>query len=247
MRRFGVSRADLDVDFVGAVHADAVNTLLGACLPEGGGETVSPDLIAEWTLNHRLQALIAVRLAGERGPAVINVTCPGCGAAMELDIDVADFVAAPAAGEVAWQSGDGQEVMVRLPCGRDQQQWITERTTDVSAIAGTLVTCVDGAPTPPSFLAPSSWLDGLSDALEAHDPLTTLALRAECPECALTSDHDLDLESLLMREFADAQRSLLDEVCRLAAAFHWSEGEIVALPPWRRARYLARLDAGSLA
>jgi len=245
MRRFGAARVDLDVDFVGGVRADVVDTLLGACLGEDDSEPLSPDLIGEWTLNRRLQALIAVRLAGEREPATINVTCPGCGAAMELDIDVEDFVAAPAADEVAWKSGDGQEVRVRLPRGRDQRQWITEGTTDVSAIAGTLVTCVDAAPTPPSFLAPNSWLDGLSDVLEVHDPLTTLALRADCPECALTSDHDLDLESLLMREFADAQRSLLDEVCRLAAAFHWTEAEIVALPPWRRARYLARLDAWS--
>jgi hypothetical protein len=190
---------------------------------------------------------MAVRLAAECGPAAISVACPGCGAAMELDIDVAEFVAAPAAGDVVWRSGDGQEVRVRLPCGRDQQRWIMDGTSDLATIAGMLVTSINGTPTPPSFLAPSEWLEGLGDTLEAHDPLTTLTLSAECPECVLTSEHDLDLESLLMREFADAQRLLLDQVCRLAAAFHWSESEIVALPPWRRARYLARLDAGSLA
>jgi hypothetical protein len=35
---------------------------------------------------------------------------------------------------------------------------------------------------------------------------------------------------------------LLHDLAHIAHAFHWSEAQILALPAWRRARYLAHID-----
>ena len=245
-RPFGDSVASLDVDVGGAGQARAMTGVLSACLADDEGERLDQQTLARWTLAQRLQGLIAVRLAGGAGRVGVGVTCPACGGGMELDIELARFIALPGAAEVAWRSTDGEEVIVRLPRGEDQERWSTNATSDPFAIATSLVVTIDGAPPPSDFRVPPTWLPGLDDALEAHDPLTVLALGAECPDCAVAAEHEVDLGAVLLREIGVEQRALLDDVCRLAAALHWSEVDILALPRWRRVQYLARIDAGSL-
>jgi hypothetical protein len=39
-----------------------------------------------------------------------------------------------------------------------------------------------------------------------------------------------------------AQHGLIEDVHRLARTYHWTEDRVAALPPWRRARYLALIE-----
>jgi hypothetical protein len=53
---------------------------------------------------------------------------------------------------------------------------------------------------------------------------------------------EVDLEALALVRLRAVQRKLVDAVHRLALAYHWTETEILALPSWRRERYLALID-----
>jgi len=50
---------------------------------------------------------------------------------------------------------------------------------------------------------------------------------------------------LLLEDLRRQQSALLDEIQQIADRYHWSEAEIVALPAWRRARYLSGIHAPS--
>jgi hypothetical protein len=80
-------------------------------------------------------------------------------------------------------------------------------------------------------------------ALEALDPLADLTLNLQCPDCGHTGDARLDPGALLWDELEASAQSLLAEVHHLACAYGWSEDQVLALSPARRARYLAMVGA----
>jgi hypothetical protein len=55
----------------------------------------------------------------------------------------------------------------------------------------------------------------------------------------------LDTAALLWDEITARAGALLHEVHRLASAYGWSEAQILALSPARRARYLALVEGMS--
>jgi hypothetical protein len=63
-------------------------------------------------------------------------------------------------------------------------------------------------------------------------------IRVTCPDCGGESVGDLDVAWLLWTEVAARAPAVLGDIARLAAAFGWSEGQVLALSPWRRAAYL---------
>jgi hypothetical protein len=54
--------------------------------------------------------------------------------------------------------------------------------------------------------------------------------------------HEVDVAALTLARLAAVQRRTIEEVHVLARRYHWSEAEVLAVPPRRRARYLALLD-----
>ena len=85
-------------------------------------------------------------------------------------------------------------------------------------------------------------LHRMEGALDAADPLVRAAVEAACPDCGRTSEHEMDLAGFVLARLARAQDALLETVHLLASRYHWSEAEILALPAWRRARYVALLE-----
>lgn len=244
-RPFGISAADLEIDFAAADRAEAVTNLL-ALLLDDTGEPVPADEIWDWTLRLRLQALLAVRLASLDASAALGVKCRSCEEGMEVDLDLMELVSPSVDPRFVRFSIEDQDVVVRLPRGRDQQLWIRNGTRDPTRILAGLVESIGGRPTEPSFLPPQAWHDPAGNALEAYDPLTALVLRTRCPICGDENVVDLDLELFLLRELAGIQDRLIEDVARLATAFHWRETDILALPSWRRNRYLRMLEAGGV-
>jgi len=106
-----------------------------------------------------------------------------------------------------------------------------------------LVDTIDGQPPAPAFEMPTAWTEALADMLAERDPFTALQVDSPCPDCGHVNPAEVDLEALLLADFAACQRRLLEEVTLLARNFHWSEAQILDLPAWRRAHYIARLDA----
>lgn len=246
-RAFGSAVADAEIDFGGADRVSVVTSVLAACLTDEHGQPLDDAQIWDWTLNRRLHALIAVRLAAGDAVVELQTACAHCGEAMLLELDLRALCAEPAAPRFGWRDEGGRELTLRLPRGRDVQHWMREEVDSPEAIAAALVEAVDGQPARTAHTPDGGWLAALGDAFEAHDPLATLRLHASCPACGRANTVACDLEQVLLAGFARAQAALLDEVLRLAPALHWSEPQILALPRWRRAYYLRRLDAGGLA
>ena len=59
-----------------------------------------------------------------------------------------------------------------------------------------------------------------------------------CPACGTTVGIDVDIAAILWREVRVAAKRLLREVGQLAEKFGWTEPEVLALSPRRRAAYL---------
>ncbi len=243
-RAFGSQPADLDGRPGQGTAHDAVTMLLAACLRDDQGRPPGADMLATWPLARRLRSLVDVRLADDPAARLAVVArCAGCAAGFEIDLELAlcqvDVDAAP----LTWSSPDGRFLTVRLPTAADLLAWQVQGLHDSAQIAGALVETVDGVPPARGFVLPSDWADPLADALSQRDPLTAMSVVAACPECGQVNRTAIDLQGHLLEGFEARQRELLDEVAQLAAAFHWNEAQILALPAWRRTHYLARVDA----
>lgn len=241
----GSAAADIEITFDARDRAATVTALLAACITDAQDRPVEPDQAWDWTLNQRLQALIAMRLASGKPALELQAACALCGEAMELALDLHLLAAEPVAPRFSWHNDDGLELALRLPNGRDLQRWQQGGVQSHEQLALALVEAMAGQPPDPGTLA--ALLPRIDDALAAHDPLTGLQLQTSCPACAQDNSIACDLEALLLDGFARDQAGILDEVVRLASAFHWSEAEILALPRWRRAHYLRQLPAGQAA
>jgi hypothetical protein len=238
-RPFGRSLRDLEIDLADGDRPLLVSRLL-AGLPALAGAADPESQAAGWAVDARLQGLLAIARATGTPPSW-QTRCPACGSALELALDLAALAAPPREAPVGWTAPDGTVVASRLPSGADLALW-RDSGEDEAALAGRLVETLDGVPPPAGWRLPESWLEPAATALAEADPLTVLQLAIACPDCRQESPIPFDLEGWLLRQLAAVQAGLIDEVHRLASAYHWSEAEIAALPPWRRRAYLARLD-----
>lgn len=249
-RRYGSSHADLDVDFDAAPRASVVTTLLALCLQDTDGRGIDAGALWEWSVAARLQGLLAVAHAtiGPITTAVATCNHADCGERIELDLALADFALNP--GEtISWQTPLKQLANIRLPAGSDQLAWYVHNRdcgkVEAGWLARRLITRLDSAAPAEDWQLPVDWLAPLGTALDGADPLTALSVSAQCPACTTPLDVEVDLEFLLLEDFRRQQRVLLDEIHQIAGRYHWSEVDIIALPAWRRARYLSRIHAHS--
>lgn len=235
-RPFGSATTDLDVAF-GACPADVVATeVLARCV------AADTRAVQGWTLARRLQALLAVRRADDAEACVsAAVVCGACGSGFEFDLPLARCVQTVDERPLQLDTAAGAQLSVRLPQGGDLAAWRAAGQHDEFALAASLVLAVDGVAPTPGFVPTADAVEAIAEQLAERDPFTAMQVRAACPDCGYDNAADVDLEALLLRGFALQQRRLLDEVATLARAFHWSEAQILALPAWRRAHYLARL------
>jgi hypothetical protein len=85
---------------------------------------------------------------------------------------------------------------------------------------------------------PDLVLDAVSRRMQALDPLAVVSFSLECPDCAMQWDAPLDVDHLLWTKVQAAAERLLLDVDVLARAYGWTEEQVLALRPARRAAYL---------
>lgn len=246
VRSFGTAPTDLDVAF-GARPDDVQATdVLARCC---GTDAAS---VQGWSLPRRLQALLAVRCAAEAdGPGSgdtapctpATLACPACAARFEIELPLARCRQPVDDTPLSLHTADGTPLHVRLPTGSDLQAWRALPHPDEAALAAHLLLDLDGRAPPAGYVPAPDVVTAVADALAERDPFTVLPVQAACPDCGHLQEADIDLQALLLRDLAAQQRRLLAEITALARAFHWSEAQILALPAWRRAHYLASIDA----
>ncbi len=247
-RAYGSEAADLDIHFSHGAALLPTGELLCACLRDNSGNPVAGETLATWTLARRLQALLKIRLADQpeaRLPVV--AACSACRAGFEFDLELARLIQPPGIDDdpppLAWTSPDGHVLTVRLPRAADLLAWQAQGLRSSAQLAAALVATVGGQPPDGGLVIPEDWAEAMAERLAEADPLTAMNVAAACPECGQHNEVAVDLEALLLLDFARQQRGLMNDLARIAQTFHWSEAQIVALPAWRRARYLAHIDA----
>jgi hypothetical protein len=236
-RGFGQPR-DLDVDFAMADRPALVTAVLACC-----AEPPAADEEEFWrlTLAARIGGLLAVE-AATSGTEVLPLTfhCPhpACREPMEAELPMQQLMAlaqeAEASAETTVEVGRGESVRLRRPCGIDQRVWRRRAYSDAAAAEAALLASLVVAGT----LVPENRAKAAA-ALAAFDPLSCFELDVTCPACSRQADIPVDLEAVLLGALAQAQRRMIAEVDRLARRYGWSETEILAIPAWRRRRYLA--------
>lgn len=190
--------------------------------------------IADLPLGAINASLLQLRMACF-GPRIDgHADCPACGERLALALDVHELLGAACEHE-APGSTRGIEVAglhVRAPTLRD----LAAVAHEADAARALLTHC--------TLAGDASQLDdaalqAVEQGLDALDPHADLALALQCVACGHADLVQLDAGQLMWDELEAQALRLLREVHLLASAYGWSEAQILALTPARRASYLA--------
>jgi hypothetical protein len=230
VRPYGVEVADLAVDF-DAPRALVTTRVLAACLH------CEESAVWQLAVQTRLLLLLGISELSLADPVEAHVPC-GCGEVAMIELtasELARFAAERHRDQLVARAGDAA-VTLRLPTGVDQLRWaqLDPRGDIVRGVLADLV--VAGDLTDELVVA--------ADALLGEvDPLVDFELESICPHCRTPLAQPVDLERIALARLRHARRTLLEQVHAIAAAYHWTEPTIAALPPWRRAEYAALASA----
>jgi hypothetical protein len=229
--------------------AARVTALLGRCLARLGPCTPVPlDWVRCLTIGDREALLLHLHRVALGDAVSFVLTCPqaGCGARLDLDLDIAELLVPPYAEpaesyEAVCGVGDGScRVRFRLPNGADQELAAPLARVDPAA-AGALILkrCVQGGT---AALSPSAAAE-LPARMAALDPQAEIFIDLTCPQCGGVFRRPFDAAACLFDDLSAAARDLHEQVHLIAFHYHWSEAAILAMGPARRQRYLDALRA----
>jgi hypothetical protein len=155
------------------------------------------------------------------GPLAATAACPWCQERVEFALAVPDVLAGDVPAPVAgWRAPTPVDLMAAAQAD--------------DPVAALRTRCQDS-------VGPGPADELLADA----DPLAELLLDLHCPACGTGFAVDLDIGSYVWQELDAAARRLLLEVATLARAYGWTEPQVLALTPARRAAYLRIAGGGA--
>jgi hypothetical protein len=235
-RSFGRAPEDLELDFSATDRPALVTALLAA-------STAHADADRWWQrpVGERTAALLALVGETEGAEAIaLSVRCEaaGCGARLEIELPYAALAAPPPASQtITIHRDDGDAFSLRRPTGEDLRAWRSLRPASREQALLAMLTSlrIAGEPRPGDAAR-------AADALADADPLVAFSVVCVCPTCGHQAEHEIDLEGLALQRLAARQRALLHEVHTLASHYGWTESEIFAVAPPRRARYVELIE-----
>lgn len=173
--------------------------------------------------------------------------CPACGVRLEVDLAVEDLLPAPSDGPAEGEVSEaGWRVRFRLPDSLDLVAIARLDGVDAAAralLGRCLIEAVreDGAA--PGGGLPEAVAAAVGARMGELDPLAGAEVPMDCPDCGHTWAGQLDAATFVWAELDAWARRTLHEVHLLAGAYGWSEEQVLALGPRRRARYLELVGA----
>jgi len=199
---------------------------------------LGPDVEA-LPLGERDRRLLHVRERTFGGAMDAKVSCPRCGALVELRGSTDDF---------ARFDGQVEDVVVEIAAGRRRVRPLTSNDLAAAARCRTpddarrllAARCIEPASDADAALDDLSAadLDIVASALERVDPGAVRTLDVACPNCGQQWECELDVAQFLWTEIEAAAVRLLRDVHAIALAYGWSERDILAMTPVRRRAYL---------
>lgn len=184
---------------------------------------------ADLPLAERDRTLLALREAAFGPRLDCLAACPGCGARVEVSVDAGTLAGAlplPASGAVML---GGRAVALRALTSRD-----------LAAAQGVAPEAL------PAFLrrrlvpdADETEFAALEAEIEVQAEAAEMRLALTCPDCRAAWHDVFDVAAHLWAEVEAAALRTLAEVAELARAYGWTERDVLALSPVRRAVYLS--------
>lgn len=251
----GEDMLELADEYRALLPAQWVTEVLARCVTRLGPEApASREAIRALAVGDREALLLHLRRLtwGDRLPCLL--ACPACAEQLEIDARVADLLLPPYEDtveehELVARQGDGAAAVLRfrLPTGADQEAAAAAAQSDLAAAVDLLLRrCMRGATTADGEQAgelSASVARQLSSRMAELDPQAEISLQLACPACGAVCSALFDSARYLMEEVEAGARALYRDVHLLAACYHWSAGEIIAMSAARRGRFLRLLDA----
>ena len=181
------------------------------------------------------EVLLARLLEGTAGGLVWGRTvCRSCREPLDVPVDVAAIARQPVHEPDALLSTvvDGAEVRFRLPTSDDLGR--LRGMAPAEARSWLLARCVAAD----AGAVPEAAAEAVEAAMEEASPAGAIELDVGCPACGARTTAALDISVLLWAEIEAQAVALLGDVHTLATAYGWTEAQVLALSPERRARYL---------
>jgi hypothetical protein len=203
-----------------------------------------PDLptgeIADLPLGTINNALLHLRKVCFGNRIDTYADCERCGQRLEVALDAGQLMASM--GKVgAPREFSLRGFRFRMPASRDLAAIAGDRDPDAAALKLLERCCVERPETSMAELA--ELLAEVEARLEELDPAADLNLDVACASCGHRWMPSLDLGALLWDEIDAYAQRLFAEVHHLARTYGWTEPEILALSPGRRATYLEMVGA----
>jgi hypothetical protein len=187
------------------------------------------------------------------GPCIVGLsTCPACGTENELTFEISDILSAvDPQGEgrpgLMTLAHMGYEAKFRLPCTYDLLAATSQPSLERAYLA-LIDRCITNAFRNEKEIAvpdlPEQVIDAVAEMMAEQDPAADVQMKALCSSCGRQWHQSFDIIWFFWKEIESwAQRTLRD-VNDLAAAYGWSESEILSISPLRRQRYLEMVNSG---
>jgi hypothetical protein len=211
-----------------AVPARRVSGLVAAAVEALDDDPFGLDEARALTVGDRDRIVLALR-AALVGDAMECVCECACGETLELTVSVRALLGSAPDGPAPLEAGG-----MRAATGADHERAALRALEDPDAAADELIR---------SCMLESEDVDAAARLLEELDPGAEILLRGTCPACGAEVVAALDPGAYLWTELEHRRAQLELDVHTLASHYHWSEAEIVALDPPRRARYIELIAA----
>lgn len=203
--------------------------VLGVALPD-----CDVDTLARLDLGLRDWHLLRLRHAWFGPLMSAHGMCPHCGGEIEVELDARSLQdAEPPAQAPLHVDAEGRRY--RLPNSRDLIAVVGMVDVDAAADALFAACCLDGA----EASVPAR--TGVEEGLSALACERGIVLDLCCEACGESWNWRFDPAAFVWEEIDDRAHALLDEVHLLAAAYGWTEPDVLALGPARRSAYLERV------
>jgi hypothetical protein len=219
----------------------------GLLLLEASSPYEPVERLAALPVGRRDARLLALR-ARTLGPRLDSVTrCPTCHERLELELRSDDLWPEPDDSEPPPRTlslhHEGYEVLFRLPTSRDLIEAGDGDDADVRLLAACVIEATRGDdPVEPDTL-PEAVVVRLAETMADADPLADIQLALDCPACGHEWSLPFDPLAFFWSEIDQRVPRILGEVHRLASAYGWTEGDILAMSGWRRGHYLQLVEA----
>jgi hypothetical protein len=251
LRPFGLFENDLEIDFNQKLHPYLVTQILECCACDKNGEPPEKAFFWDLTIGKRIECVLAIVMSGRASKLPIHLRCLNqtCQEPMEIEFSLEEMAALQHRSDDADPFAiqiDSRNLQFRKPTGGDQLEWLEGSFPDEDAaikrMIQTLLCNDEEAGFDHEFLIPDEWVKTIDEAMTEVDPLVNFSLTIHCPHCDEDGLYFINLEESLLHELHKAQKNLIETIHRLAARYHWSEQQILSIPPWRRFHYLALIE-----